>query len=144
MTTAQEKINEFLKDRLCKSHSEYGFVVVGDVPINAVETVYQKFGIDISGFKYIMDSICVTHIIDKRHGVNTNDRTPLQVNELLFIPLILSEFDSVEAGGFGPNQTRRLIFKKQITSEYYYVTIQEVRRGRKSLACISLRKRKTR
>ena len=144
MTTAQEKINRFVSDTLRNNRqNEYSFVVIGDVPLKAIEEVYRKFKIDLTGYKYVIDTICVTHILDKRHGVRPNDRTPLLPSELTLIPLILTEFNSVELGNNGPNGTKRLIFKKNVTSEYYYVTIQYLIHGRKSLACVTLRNRET-
>ena len=136
---AQEKINSLLKKSL--ADNDYSFEVLADVPLNTVEYVAEHFGIDLSNFKYVVDSAYIRHTIN-RHGVGSNDRSPISLSDFTHIPFILSNFDSISLGSVKQNGNKVLVFKKQIGSEYYYVTAQEIRNRRKSVVMNDLYKRK--
>ena len=80
---------------------------------------------------------------EKRHGNQSEDRSPLSLEDYLLVPYIIKERDKVEMSPQRDvrHRNRILIYTKQIGDTYYYV--EEVRMKNKSLAFKSLRKRKT-
>ena len=115
----------------------------GNIPQNAIDYVKNKFNIDLTGYKYVLEASFVLHILS-RHGDGSNDRSPISAFDFCAIPLIISEFDKIELGGLKPNANKTLLFKKKINNQWYYVTASEVRERRKSVALNTLYKRKTR
>ena len=115
----------------------------GNLPQNAIDYVKNKFKIDLTGYKYILEASYVLHSLS-RHGDGSNDRSPISAFDFCAIPLIISEFDKIELGLPKNNNLKTLLFKKKIDNQWYYVSATEVRTGKKSLAFNTLYKRKTR
>ncbi|MBR3986398.1 MAG: hypothetical protein IKK04_04530 [Bacteroidales bacterium] len=143
-TNIEEKINKFVKESLSERSGDNPFITLGDLPKSAVDAILKLSGIDLTGYKCVIEKSSIIHTWS-RHGEQSNDRTPLDYSDFIFIPLIINEFDSIKHGSkTGPNGEKRIIIEKKLPGEIFFVTIQEIRKGRKSVAFISLRKRKTR
>ena len=144
MKTCVEKLNQFVIKAISSPGNVNEFTIIGEVSQNTIDIINEKYRIDLRGFKHIIDFSSIRHIW-QRHGPQSNDRTPIEYSDFIFIPFILSNPDVVkQAQETGPNGEMRFIFEKKLPGECFYVTIQEVRRGHKSVSCVSLRKRKTR
>lgn len=115
----------------------------GDIPQNAIDYVKNKFKIDLTGYKYVIEASYVLHSLN-RHGDESNDRYPISVFDFCAIPLIISEFDKIDLGGLKNNNQKTLLFKKTIDNQCYFVSASDIRNKRKSIAFNSIYKRKTR
>ena len=115
----------------------------GNVPQNAIDYVNDKFKINLTGYKYVLEASYVVHTLS-RHGEGSNDRSPVSAFDFCAIPLIISEFDKVELGLQKNNNLKTLLFKKKINNQWYCAMATEVRTGKKSVAFNTLYKREAR
>lgn len=115
----------------------------GNIPQHTIDYVKNKFNINLTGYKYVLEASYVLHTLS-RHGDESNDHCPISVSDFCFIPLIISEFDKIEAGTTKNNNLKSLLFKKKIGNQWFYTTATEERTRKKSLAFNTLYKRKTR
>ena len=121
---------------------EYHFAIIDDQVDDELIEIAQKEGIDITGYKHVIETSGTSHS-QNRHGEKSNDRRPLKKEDYCLIPEIIRHRDSVI---LSPSATRIhknpvFIYEKLIGDNYVYV--EEIRQGRnKSLVFQSLRKRK--
>ena len=99
-----------------------------------------KHGIDLTGYKHVIETSGVQHS-EKRHGLKSNDRTPLTLEDYLLVPYIIKTRDKLSISTTRTRQRESLVlvYEKQIDSVFYYV--EEIRSGKKSLAFQTLYKR---
>jgi len=121
---------------------DYRFCIVDENIDEELMKLAAKHGIDLTGYKHVIETSGVQHS-EKRHGLKSNDRTPLTLEDYLLVPYIIKNRDTIEISpattAFRNNTV--FIYKKRIG--YHYVYVEEVRDGKhKSLAFKSLRKRK--
>lgn len=128
---------------LIGSTCDYKFCIVDENIDEELMELAAKYGIDLTGYKHVIETSGVQHA-EKRHGIKSNDRTPITLEDYLMVPYIIKNRDTIE---ISPATTTIrgntvILYKKKIG--YHYVYVEEVRDGKhKSLAFKSLRKRKT-
>lgn len=95
-----------------------------------------------TGLKF--DVICRTITTDDiRHAIkeHENDDCPLEYENILLLPLIISEYDIIKPGHLTKQQKlQAIIYEKEIGDKYFVV--EEIRTGRKKLAFKTMYKQK--
>lgn len=120
---------------------DYKFCIIDETIDDELLKLAAQHNIDLTGYKHVIETSGIQHS-EKRHGKQSEDRTPLSLEDYLLVPYIIKERDKVEMSPQKDvkHHNRILIYTKQIGDTYYYV--EEVRMKNKSLAFKSLRKRK--
>ncbi len=126
---------------LIDTKCDYHFSIVVNEIDPEIADLLENNGVNPIGFKHVIETSGTNHG-EKRHGKRSNDRNPIGISDYLLIPTIIRERDHVEVS---PQKDKShnnlaLVYRKQIGDTYYYV--EEIRKGNKSLAFVSLRKRK--
>ena len=121
---------------------DYKFCIIDETIDDELMALAAKHGIDLTGYKHVIETSGVQHA-EKRHGVKSNDRQPLSIEDYLMVPLIIKTRDSVTISPQKDvsHQNTILKYTKQIGDTYYYV--EEIRKKNKCLAFKSLLKRGT-
>lgn len=119
---------------------DYKFCIIDETIDDELLKLAAQHNIDLTGYKHVIATSGIQHA-EKRHGKQSEDRTPLSLEDYLLVPYIIKERDKVEMSPQKDvkHHNRVLIYTKQIGDTYYYV--EEVRMKNKSLAFKSLRKR---
>lgn len=121
---------------------KYCWTVICNVSDKTAKHVKENFNLDIAGYKFVIESNYVKHVI-KRHGLLSNDREKIWKSEFSKISKVLHDPDKIESGTVKKmNNAKTLLFKKLIGGTYYYITVFEIRNGKKTLALNSFYKRK--
>ena len=99
-----------------------------------------KHGIDLKGFKHVIETSGIQHA-EKRHGKQSNDRTPLTIKDYFLVPYIIQQRDNIRISTSKTRQREStvIVYEKQIDLDFYYV--EEIRTGKKSLAFQTIYKR---
>ena len=119
---------------------DYKFCIIDETIDDELLKLAAQHNIDLTGYKHVIETSGIQHS-EKRHGKQSEDRTPLSLEDYLLVPYIIKERDKVEMSPQKDvkHHNKVLIYTKQIGDTYYYV--EEVRMKNKSLAFKSLRKR---
>lgn len=126
---------------LINQKCDYKFAIIDNEVDEELMTLAKKNGIDLTGYKHVIETSGVRHS-ESRHGNDSNDRTPLSIEDYLLIPYIIKYRDKVE---FSEKKTKKhklktFVYRKAIGNLYVYV--EEIRIGKnKSLAFQTLYKR---
>ena len=129
--------------KLIGQHCDYRFAIIDYEVDDELKAIAKGVGIDLTGYKHVIETTGVQHS-QNRHGINSEDRTPLSIEDYMLIPYIIRNRDEVT---FSPSKTvsrgkNVVLYKKKIGFQYVYV--EEIRDGKhKSLAFKSFRKRET-
>ena len=127
---------------LINQKCDYKFAIIDNEVDEELMAIARKEGIDLTGYKHVIETSGVRHS-ESRHGNNSNDRTPLTIEDYLLIPYIIKYRDKVD---ISDKKTRlhglkTFVYRKTIGNLYVYV--EEIRIGRKkSLAFQTLYKRR--
>lgn len=121
---------------------DYKFCIIDETIDDELMALAAKHGIDLTGYKHVIETSGVQHA-ENRHGIQSNDRIPLSIEDYLIVPFIIKERDNVTISPQKDisHQNSVLKYTKQIGDTFYYV--EEIRKKNKSLAFKSLRKRET-
>ena len=126
--------------KLIGTSCDYKFCIIDENIDEELMSLAASHGINLKGFKHVIETSGIQHA-EKRHGVKSNDRAPLSLEDYLLIPFIIKNRDKVEVSAQTDISHHNTILKytKQIGDTYYYV--EEIRKRNKSLAFKSLIKR---
>lgn len=95
-----------------------------------------SLGVDVTGYQHTILDSDVTHAF-KHHGVGNEkraDQIPITNDDLLRLPLVVEDYDSVSLGSkTGTNNLQAIVYTKTFPDGVQYV-VEEVRKGRKKLA----------
>ena len=69
---------------LIDENCEYKFSIVDDVVDDELLKIAAQHGIDLKGYKHVIETSGVRHS-EKRHGIQSNDRLPLSIEDYLLI-----------------------------------------------------------
>ncbi|STO54408.1 phage Mu protein gp30-like protein [Canicola haemoglobinophilus] len=110
------------------------FSDIGVVRFDLVELAKESIGLDISDWKHNVDESGIRHTF-KHHG---NDKTEqargqraVTKADILLLPMIISNFDSIEYAGPSDLGNDTFLIRKEIDDEIF--TVQEVRKKHKKL-----------
>ena len=119
---------------------DYKFCIIDENIDEELMSLAASHGINLKGFKHVIETSGIRHA-EKRHGIKSNDRAPLSLEDYLLIPFIIKNRDKVEVSAQTDISHHNTVLKytKQIGDTYYYV--EEIRKRNKSLAFKSLIKR---
>ena len=119
---------------------DYKFCIIDENIDEELMSLAASHGINLKGFKHVIETSGIQHA-EKRHGLKSNDRAPLSLEDYLLIPFIIKNRDKVEVSAQTDISHHNTVLKytKQIGDTYYYV--EEIRKRNKSLAFKSLIKR---
>ena len=123
---------------------DYKFAIIDNEVDDELIALAQKKGIDLKGYKHVIETSGVRHS-ESRHGDESNDRTPLSIEDYLLIPYIIKHRDKVELSEkkTKKHKLKTFVYRKTIGNLYVYV--EEIRKGKnKSLAFQTLYKRQIR
>ena len=126
---------------LINKKCDYQFAVISEEIDDELMEKARKEGVDLTGYKHVMETSGNSHSL-RRHGIESNDRSPISVQDFLLIPYIIKYRDKVTIPKTKTKQhgLRTVIYRKTIGDVYFYV--EEIRNGRnKSLAFHSFYKR---
>lgn len=139
---SQTKIPFLKLIELIGTTCDYKFCIVDENIDDELMSLAAKHGIDLTGYKHVIETSGVQHS-EKRHGQESNDRTPLSFEDYLLVPYIIKNRDnvSISTSLTRQRQSTVLIYEKQIDHLFYYV--EEIRTGKKSLAFQTMYKRAT-
>lgn len=117
------------------------FVDYRPVTQKEAKDIHDKTDIDVTGFVHVLDEASVRHMI-RRHGNPETEakrgQIAVTVEDMALLPLIVSQYDSVEKGNDEPGKLPTIVYKKRIGACYYFV--EEIRSGRRKLAAKTIRK----
>ena len=122
---------------------DYRFCIIDETIDDELLKLAAQHNIDLTGYKHVIETSGIQHS-EKRHGKQSEDRTPLSLEDYLLIPFIIRNRDEVtiSPSKSTTNNNNVLLYKKKIGFQYVYV--EEIRDGKnKSLAFKSFRKRET-
>ncbi len=136
-----EDLDEF--ENYIAFESPYNAVYLGRVSREFSDKVFKDTGIDIYGKNVSISKDEIKHII-KRHGnklEKLRGQVPVGLSDLMKIPEILFEYDSVRSGD---TDSLSLIFTKKIDNEYHLVetATSAGKRNRLSTKTMWINKRK--
>lgn len=119
---------------------DYKFCIVDETIDDELMELAARHGIDLTGYKHVIETSGIQHS-EKRHGLESKDRTPLTLKDYLLVPFIIKNRDNL---CFSTSKTRQresivLVYEKQIDHDFYYV--EEIRTGKTSLAFQTMYKR---
>ena len=119
---------------------DYKFCIIDETIDDELMQLAAKHGIDLTGYKHVIETSGVQHA-EKRHGKQSNDRTPLTLEDYLLVPYIIKTRDkiSISTSKTRQRESTVLVYEKQIDFDFYYV--EEIRTGKKSLAFQTIYKR---
>lgn len=119
---------------------DYKFCIIDDTIDDELMALAAKHGIDLKGFKHVIETSGIQHA-EKRHGKQSNDRTPLTIKDYLLVPYIIQQRDNIKISTSKTRQREStvIVYEKQIDLDFYYV--EEIRTGKKSLAFQTIYKR---
>ena len=126
---------------LINKKCEYKFAVISEEIDAELMDMARKKGIDLTGYKHVMETSGNSHSL-RRHGKESNDRSPVSVEDFLLVPYIIKYRDKVEIPDTTTKQhgLKTVRYRKMMGDVYFYV--EEIRNGRnKSLAFHSFYKR---
>ncbi len=102
---------------------------------SVAERAKEKTGIDISGYKFVIDNFAIIHTF-QNHGNENKEKIRNQIavtsEYLELIPQILKYPDKISDGGINKIGRQVIIFEKLIENNIIYV--QECRTKKKELA----------
>ena len=121
------KINFSELVELIGTSCDYKFCIIDETIDDELLKLAAKHGIDLTGFKHVIETSGIQHA-EKRHGVKSNDRQPLSIEDYLMVPLIIRERDSITLSPQKDvsHSNTILTYSKQIGDTYYYV--EEIRK----------------
>ena len=128
---------------LIDTSCDYKFCIIDETIDDELIELAAQHNIDLKGYKHVIETSGIQHS-EKRHGDNSNDRTPLSLEDYLLIPYIIRNRDEVSFSPSKPASRGKsaILYRKKIGCQYMYV--EEIRNGKnKSLAFKSFRKRET-
>lgn len=101
---------------------DYKFCIIDETIDDELMALAAKHGNDLTGYKHVIETSGVQHA-EKRHGKQSNDRTPLTLEDYLLIPYIIKNRDEIS---FSPSKTTYrgnnvILYKKKIGFQYVYV-----------------------
>ena len=120
----------------------YKFSIIDEQVDEELIALAKKEGIDLTGYKHVIEASGLRHG-ESRHGNESNDRTPLTIEDYLLIPYTIKYRDKVEISDKRTklHGLKTFIYRKTIGNIYVYV--EEIRIGKnKSLAFQTLYKRR--
>ena len=80
---------------LINKKCDYKFAIIdNEIDDELIETA-RKEGIDLRGYKHVIETSGPVHT-ENRHGNESNDRSPLAIEDYLLIPYIIKYRDSVK------------------------------------------------
>ena len=134
-----EKIKALIKNALSSKSGNNHFEDLGELSKNATSIIKSSTGLELDGYVHSIDEASIRHILN-RHGDEKTEQArgqlPITEADLLKIPEIVNNPDSVEKVDSNNSDVETLIFKKKIGDNY--VSVQEVRSGRKKLTAKTL------
>ena len=121
---------------LIGSSCDYRFCIVDDNIDDELIELAAKHNIDLKGYKHVIETSGVQHS-EKRHGNQSEDRTPLSLQDYLLIPYIIRNRDEVSfpQSRTSSREKNVILYKKKIGYQYAYV--EEIRDGKKRASLLN-------
>ena len=123
-------VRKSLSDKDYKSFFEFG-----EITSKNAEQVKREIGIEVEGYKHVLESDSIRHII-KQHGDKESEmkRGQIVVTEKDFtnLPQVFNNPDKIIKGDTTKRGLKTIIYEKEIEGRLFCV--EEVRTGRKKLA----------
>lgn len=136
----EEQILKLLEYVLSFKTDEDNFI---DFNLSAKELkLIERFtGLKLEDYKHVITASGIRHVW-KKHGPGSKDPCPLEINDFILIPLIVSEPDKISLSDKKTrvNNNEILVYEKIIIDKHYYLL--EIRNGRKKLAIHTMYKTK--
>ena len=109
---------------------DYKFCIIDENIDEELMSLAASHGINLKGFKHVIETSGIQHA-EKRHGLKSNDRAPLSLEDYLLIPFIIKNRDKVEVSAQTDISHHNTVLKytKQIGDTYYYV--EEIRKRKR-------------
>jgi hypothetical protein len=138
-------IQKLIEESLSDIHNNQIKFEVGTVKKQIADSIKSITGLDVSGYKCIVDNFAIKHTIFQ-HGNSDKEskRGQIAVTIDLFekIPSILNNPDRIIDGGKSKIGRRIIIYEKRFNG--YLIYIEEIRTKRKELAMLTMYIKKAR
>lgn len=140
----KENIKKDIKEKLIKIQKSKENIKIdfGILSKKEIDLVKAKTGINLDGYRRILDSSSIKHVI-KNHGNKEVEEKRGQIavveDDFLKIPEI-ADTNNVIFEGVNKRGLRVLLYMKKIKGVYYFY--QEIRTKRKELAMLTMYKKK--
>jgi len=136
----KEKVKLISLDGLVKqtfsTKDNISFIVdLGVINLSISETIKDKFGIDISGYRCIVDNYAVKHSFLQHGSEKTEEKRnqiPISIDTILLIPKLLKNPDNIIYGGKNNIGRDVIVFEKTIGDKI--ICVEEIRTKQKELA----------
>lgn len=123
---------------------KYQKITINELEKSEVENIKTHTNIDLTGYKRVMDSSAINHVI-KKHGTKRTEeprgQIPVVNEDFEEIPEITQNYDVLEYGGLSNIERQTLVFEQQ-KADKNYIYVEEVRTKRKEVALQTLYIRK--
>ena len=137
-----KKIKELIRIAKSKSNKNEWYDYL-DIDEKTIEEFSSKTGIDLRGYKHLIDVSGIKHIL-RKHGNVTHEKKigqmPVSEGDLLKIREIIKNYDKMNASKKTKTKLDSIEYKKRI-GDSNYTMIEEIRKGRKKLALKTLFKK---
>lgn len=116
--------------------------VLNEVRGKQAEMINEHLGVDVQGFKHVVDNYAIKHIL-KHHGNKESEAARGQLNlqdkDFMSLPDILNHPDKMAFGAENSRAEPLIVYLKKLDDGSLMV-VEEIRKGRESLAVVSMRK----
>ncbi len=102
---------------------------IGTIGIELGTLINNTTGIDVNDYRIVIEGSSLIHSIS-RHGIDSNDRNPIDFTDFFCLPEIIKKPENVKKGEDKKSTgNKRLIFEKTIGHTFY--CIEEIRQSTK-------------
>jgi hypothetical protein len=136
-------IKEFVENILKTKSNEKQKFSFGTISKEEVEMLKNATGLDLTDYQRTIDNYCIQHAFNKHGNQNREEKQgQIAINSSDFekIPEITSKPDNIITGEKDAIGNDLIKFEKEIENKFIYA--EEVRKGKKELACKTMYKRK--
>lgn len=138
-----KSIEEFINQVLSSGDNVRRSMSLWKVSHEEAVMLKQKTGLDVEGYDHTIDSYSMRHIFEKHGKASTEEphgQIPVAREDVLMIPEIIANPDSIEYAGKTRIGADSITYQKRCNGTVYYV--EELRTGRKELAAKSMYKKR--
>lgn len=136
-----DSIDEVLKAAATDKNDRVEYVI-GVVSFEQISDIAQATGLDTTGYNHVIDNYAIKHAKNRHSNVaieKARGQIALKDNDIRAIPDVVQSPDTVVYGGKNEREQPQIAYIKRL-ADGSLLAVEEIRKGRKTLAVASLRK----